>query len=321
MDNKLTQDNKHFGLLLKTKVRLSFYFTVLLLTSVIASGWSVWSTNAVNQKTIDIIKSDLGRMVKLIDFGLQEKFNETEGLMAKTAEEISKLDNLDACRQHLKEASTHAPSYYHFTLVDKEGNILCSSLDLTEQQKKLNASSRRYFQEAKETKKFSVGTYQVGYVTQKPSVGFGYPLIDSQGNVDKVLVASMGFEWIDRMFEKVNMPKEFTIVITDQDGIVISSYPERNRGKFGLDIRLTAALASSDSGSIILEDDQKRKWVFSYSKSGNSKDPDITISAGVPTDLVTEKYKPLILLRWGVTGVMFIALGILGLIEARRTNR
>jgi len=185
MDNKLTQDNKHFGLLLKTKVRLSFYFTVLLLTSVIASGWSVWSTNAVNQKTIDIIKSDLGRMVKLIDFGLQEKFNETEGLMAKTAEEISKLDNLDACRQHLKEASTHAPSYYHFTLVDKEGNILCSSLDLTEQQKKLNASSRRYFQEAKETKKFSVGTYQVGYVTQKPSVGFGYPLIDSQGNVDK----------------------------------------------------------------------------------------------------------------------------------------
>jgi len=34
-----------------------------------------------------------------------------------------------------------------------------------------------------------------------------------------------------------------------------------------------------------------------------------------------EKFKPLTLLNWGVTGLMFIALGLLGLIEARRTNR
>ena len=56
---------------------------------------------------------------------------------------------------------------------------------------------RVYFRRALETREFAIGEYQVGRLTEKASVNFGYPVLDDAGDVHAVVFAALDLAWLE----------------------------------------------------------------------------------------------------------------------------
>ncbi len=102
------------------------------------------------------------------------------------------------------------------------GEICASALPLT---KPVNLSDRPWFKRAIETRDFSMGEYQVGRVTGKAQINFGYPVLNSEGQVKAVLSMALDTEWLNRQLAEANLPHGARCTILDRKGRVLAHFP------------------------------------------------------------------------------------------------
>ena len=69
--------------------------------------------------------------------------------------------------------------YANLGVADPNGDVWCSAVPLTG---RVNISDRVYFRRAQKTHGFAVGDYQIGRITGKATVNFGYPALDAWGD-------------------------------------------------------------------------------------------------------------------------------------------
>src|SRR5574342_1145473 len=96
--------------------------------------------------------------------------------------------NRAACNALFADLLTQQSSYANLGVIDADGNIFCSGLPITGQ---VYVGDRSYFRRAKETRDFAIGDYQIGRVTGKATLNFGYPILDDAGRVPAVVFAAL----------------------------------------------------------------------------------------------------------------------------------
>ena len=74
--------------------------------------------------------------------------------------------------------------YALYAVADRDGTIWCSGLP---QAVSVSIADRSYFRLAVDTRGFAVGEYQIGRITGKATVNFGYPALDAWGDVSGVV--------------------------------------------------------------------------------------------------------------------------------------
>ena len=99
-----------------------------------------------------------------------------------------------------------------------------SALPLT---KTVNLADRSFFQRALSTRDLSIGHYQVGRITGKPSFNLGYPVFDPFGQVQAVVFAALDLDWVNRSDYALQMqlPEGATWTKIDGNGTVLMRYP------------------------------------------------------------------------------------------------
>jgi PAS domain S-box-containing protein len=149
---------------------------------------------------------------------------ETEEILAGLAKVPGVAKGGGECSSYLSSLLKNYPRYINFGVAQPDGEVVCSAVPFG---RPLNIADRPYFRSALENRAFSIGQYQMGRITGKPSINFGYPVLDRNGKVSGVIVAAEDLSYVTE-FEVIvtaQMPVTSTYVKLDSHGLVLSSYP------------------------------------------------------------------------------------------------
>lgn len=199
-------------------------FLVVFLTILPAFGIIVYDNFAQRQILQEEAKEDTQRLASFV--------SDDQKLLVENAKQLlvvlSRLPEVHSektgCNQLLANILKVNPQYTNLGVADIEGNIFCSAVPLKE---RVNIKDRLYFQNALEEKGFGIGEYQVGRITGKPAINFGYPVLDSSGKQIAVVYTALDLTWINKILESANLPENSTATVIDENGVVLARYPEK----------------------------------------------------------------------------------------------
>ncbi len=113
--------------------------------------------------------------------------------------------------------------YANFGVANLAGDVVCSAVPLTAP---VNASDRAWFIRTLQARDFAVGDYQIGRITGKAVIVFGYPILDERGEMAAVAFAALGLGWLERLTESAALPEEAVYTVVDQQGVILARHPD-----------------------------------------------------------------------------------------------
>lgn len=119
----------------------------------------------------------------------------------------------------LQKVQSRSPEYLNLFYVGQDGYMSVSVLPSN----RTFLGDRQYVKDATSYRKFSVGSFQMGRVTGKPSINCGYPVIDSSGRVIGVMGVSIKLTKLADMERRLNLPAGAELVMSDRGGAVLAS--------------------------------------------------------------------------------------------------
>lgn len=193
----------------------------------------------------------------------------------------------EECHAFLASLVTHYPQYVGFGMDDPQGNVICSSINLTAP---LSVSDSYHFKQAVKTKRFTVGQYQIGKISGKALVPFVYPVLDEAGNLVRLISTSIDLAWLDQALAQQHLPDGSVLDILDRNGVVLARYPDpakwSGQSIAGTDlykaIQQTQMDGTVESGGL---DGVQRLFGFTSIPSDLGLDGAVSISVGVPLDM------------------------------------
>lgn len=189
-----------------------------------------------------------------------------------------------ACSAFLKNLLGQYPLYANFGVADLAGDIVCSAVS---PKGRLAASDRPWFQQAIQTRDFTVGDYQVGRITGKAAINFGYPIVDPRGQIRGVVFAAVDLAWLHKLAGQTQLPPGATVTVIDRNGVILVRYPGPGNwiGKSIPEDQLSAVRDQTGKGTMeaVGMDGVRRLYGFTSLASGGSADYSVIV--GLPTDL------------------------------------
>ena len=166
---------------------------------------------------------ELGRVVTLEQ---SQAIELARDLLITLAQLPSIRDNPRAkeCNLLLAGILSRHPQYTNLGLIGLDGSVRCSAHPFTGD---LNLSDRDYFRQALQTGEFSIGQYQIGRITHRGSLNFGYPVVDHAERAVGVVFAAWDLDRLNRAVADVSDSKDTTtITIVDGADRVLARHPD-----------------------------------------------------------------------------------------------
>ena len=191
--------------------------------------------------------------------------------------------NRAACNALFADLLTRHSSYANLGVIGADGNIFCSGLPMTGQ---VYAGDRAYFRRARETRDFAIGDYQIGRITGKATLNFGYPILDNAGHVQVVLFAALDLAWLNELAGRAELPTGSTLTVIDRHGTILSRYPDQAKwvGKpMPESLVLKAIAAQQGNGTTEARSEDGIPRLFSFAPFGGaSQSANAYVSVGIP---------------------------------------
>jgi signal transduction histidine kinase len=176
------------------------------------------------------------------------------------------------------------PEYANLGVADGSGKIFCSALPM---EKTISVANRLYFQEALKNREFAVGSYQVGLISGKISIGMGFPVENLQGTVGGVIFAALDLKWLQKILaEGANnlFSPQTTITVIDQEGIILARWPQGELwvGTQNPDVDIIRTVLTEGEGITEAHGLDRVHKLFAFSRLDRSRQIGF-IYAGIPT--------------------------------------
>jgi PAS domain S-box-containing protein len=212
------------------------------------------------------------------------------------------------CSARLAEVAERLePSRGGFAVSDLEGNMFCASVPLTTT---VQIADRLWFRDTVRTQQFAIGDYTLSRPLGIPTVGVGYPLLDEQGKLVRVLSHSLRLSHLQEEAGDLPLPPDAVLTITDRNGIILARTPDGEqyvgRPQAAAELRQGAT-----PGSSVVEatgaDGVRRLYAFAPVR-GPSGD-EVWLSIGRTPDVVYEAVRRATLRNLlGVASILLAAL-------------
>jgi diguanylate cyclase (GGDEF)-like protein/PAS domain S-box-containing protein len=121
-----------------------------------------------------------------------------------------------------REIKSH-PYFDNLGVLGPDGIRVCSVL---QPDQKVDLADRAYFRRAIDTRNFSIGDFQIGRSSGKPSIGFGFPALDAQGAVRAVVYATLNLDWLGQSLARKQLPADAVLSVIDNRGTMLACFPE-----------------------------------------------------------------------------------------------
>lgn len=215
------------------------------------------------------------------------------------------------CSQTLAELRRLHPLYANIGVADRRGNVRCSALPLT---LPLNIADRDYFREALASGDLAIGDYQIGRVSHRASVNFGYPLHDDKGDTEGVVMVAIDLAaWLRDLKAGVPTRSGMSLLLVNDRGTVLAREPDPEAwtGKALPDAPLVkAVLTRAGEGSIEEQGIDGVRRLYVYMPIYVSRVGRVYMVAGMPTEVVFGKVNQAF--RRSLAALAVVALLVLG---------
>jgi signal transduction histidine kinase len=134
--------------------------------------------------------------------------------------------NRPFCEVHFSNLLKLAPDYLNFGLIELDGALFCNGAATNTS---ANLADRSYFQRVVQTKRFAIGDFQVGRLTRQPALNFGFPVFDEQGELKRVLFASLKLSLLSEAVSHIRLPSDAAVTVIDRNGNVLARHPDTER--------------------------------------------------------------------------------------------
>ncbi len=154
------------------------------------------------------------------------------------------------CSARLAALLARSPHYLNFGVSRcSDAMIIASALPITGP---VPAGDRPWYRAVLRTKTFAAGEYQIGRITGKPSINFGYPLFGPDGGIVRIVFAAVDLAWLNELVADARLPQGSIATIIDREGTVVarSADPGAWIGKKPTHPAFRAALASTTAGAV-----------------------------------------------------------------------
>lgn len=211
----------------KGLIAKSFKVSILLvmLFEVIPNLGEFWYTARETKKeAAGFANQEAVNLLRLAAYDYERALEKVEQLLTVLAEVPELNDPTSArCPQFLEKIRAQSPIYANLGVIAMNGDAICTAV---ETKTTVNLKDRLYFTKVMRTKKFSIGEFQIGRITGKPTVNFGYPLFDKQKNIRGVLYAAIDLNMLKQMTIKAGLPMQASFFILDENGRFLVRYPD-----------------------------------------------------------------------------------------------
>ena len=197
---------------------------LVLLTLLPTAGLISYLGVTARQWILKDTEDQLMRLSRLGASRLIQQIDATHQALASWSE-LPQIRDVEAasCQPLFARLLMRSPLFANVGWIRPDGEIMCSGLPLTSA---TNVRDRVYFRRAVETRQFAVGQYQIGRVTGKATVNFGYPLVTDAGDVRGVLFAALDLSWLQQLAVEMQLPIGGRLSAVTNEGSVLFSYPD-----------------------------------------------------------------------------------------------
>jgi len=170
------------------------------------------------------IQDDAQRIVE-IAAARQARFIDSARQLLALLAEVPEVAHGDpaTCNRFVAGLTRRHSVYGNIGRINAEGNLVCSAIGFSGPR---NLADRSYFRRAKGEKSFAIGDYQVGRVTERGSVNFGFPILNRSGEVDGVVFAALDLVWLTQLTGEARLPGGASLSILDSQGTILARFPD-----------------------------------------------------------------------------------------------
>lgn len=163
-----------------------------------------------------------GDTIRVIDAFMKEQVN----ISTRTQQLFTILSHVPAvkdldiplCNSLLQNIHKETPQYSTIVVANGEGLIDCCAIPL---KKTINVTDRSWFKRITKEREFIIDNYLISRSAKKASLPFAYPIFDEDGNLKAAIGAAYNLTYYNELFEKIDIPKEYQIILTDRKGMVL----------------------------------------------------------------------------------------------------
>jgi len=260
---------------------------LLALVALVLLPWLalVLYTQAEERKAaVANVNHDAMSLVHFIASNQATQIEAARGLLAALARlPQMRIRDAASCSRFLAGMLAAYSSYANLGVAERDGSIICSAVALRGQ---VNVADRPYFRQALATQRFAVGDYQIGRITQQPSINYGQPVLDEADKADAVVFAAQDLKWLNKALGDVSLPRGSVLLLTDRHGIVLARLPadDTRIGKQVVEQPILASLSDRAEGTVLEADDEhgvRRLWAHAPVMTGLN----LNATIGVPTSV------------------------------------
>jgi diguanylate cyclase (GGDEF)-like protein len=206
---------------LKTRARILVLVVLAALPALLLTVYSAIERRASEERQA---RAELRRLVKL---AAMQQWQVVEGarqmMVASSQILLTLLEDRKRCTQYFASLLAQNRERYHsMGLFRPNGELFCNAATWRD---KTYGGDRLYFRLARETGRFAVGEYQIGRVTGKAGINFGFPVRDPENNIAAVAFAGLDLESLGRMAQATPLPPEGVLSVVDVKGTILARKP------------------------------------------------------------------------------------------------
>ena len=208
----------------KYLLSLSLRTHLLLITFLLAAPAAILIFFSGYEQRKDSINDGVQEARKLVNSIASEQFNlsdDTEQLLLVLAQlpEV-KEHNAASASRILAGIHEKNPRFGNIVLTERNGTVWASALPMKES---FSIGNKRSFLNTVASKRFSSGEYNIGKISAKATIGFGYPILNENGRIDGVISANLNFDHFKKNIKDAGLPEGSYYKIIDRNGIIIDT--------------------------------------------------------------------------------------------------
>ena len=195
-------------------------------------------------------RADLVRLTRLATREQEQIIEGVRQTMVASSQVLTALQaDAAACNRYFARLLAQNRGRYHsMGLFNLDGYLFCNAVPWTPG---TYSGDRDYFQLAKSSGQFSVGSYQMGRVTGLQGVNFGYPVRNAEDKVTGIAFIGFDLASFNRVATSTPLPPEGILTVVDRNATVIARHPAEDRVQAGRKLenpRVLKPLFSTKSG-------------------------------------------------------------------------
>jgi len=206
-----------------TRFRTRLCLLIILLV-VPAFGLVLWGNLSQRRIQTAAIQERASSLAELAGANQQDIINGARQLLGTLTQFpfLVLATNRPFCEWHFGNLLKLSPDYADFGLIETNGVLFCSGANSNAV---ADLGDLSYVHRVIQGRGFSVGDFQVGGLIEGASVSFGYPVLDEQRGLKRIVFSSLKLAKLSEAIAHIRLPEGGTIIVVDRTGKVLALAP------------------------------------------------------------------------------------------------